>query len=143
MTFERLAVLHAAPTLAMVGVIWIVQVVHYPLFAGVGARGFADYAEAHGRRITWIVLPLMVAEVAANAALCLRAEEADDRALAWFGAGLLALLWISTFLVQVPCHDRLRRGFDATAWRRLVRTNWLRTAGWTLRGAIAIALLWR
>ena len=38
---EVLVVAHAAATLFMVGVIWFVQVVHYPLMARVSASEFA------------------------------------------------------------------------------------------------------
>lgn len=41
---------HLFATAAMVGLIWFVQVVHYPLFASVGADGFTDYETAHRRR---------------------------------------------------------------------------------------------
>ena len=55
---------HLGTTLLMVGVIWIVQVVHYPLFSGVGTDGWAAYEAAHQSRITLIVGPLMLAELA-------------------------------------------------------------------------------
>jgi hypothetical protein len=40
---------HLAATAAMVGLIWFVQVVHYPLFASVGADEFVAYENAHTR----------------------------------------------------------------------------------------------
>ena len=42
--------LHLAATAAMTGLIWFVQVVHYPLFAAVGADQFVAYEVAHQRR---------------------------------------------------------------------------------------------
>ena len=59
-----LPLLHAIPTLLMTGVIWIIQVVHYPLYRRVGADAFADYEREHCARIAFVVLPLMVAELA-------------------------------------------------------------------------------
>ena len=52
---------HVGATLALVGLIWTVQLVHYPLMAEV-RTGFARYHELHRERITWIVAPLMGAE---------------------------------------------------------------------------------
>ena len=43
-------------------------------------------------------------------------------------AGLVAVNWHSTALIQVPLHRRLAGGFDPSAARRLVVTNWWRTA---------------
>ena len=54
--------------------------------------------------------------------------------------GAADLLLAPHALVQVPLHRRLQGGFDAAAHRRLVRTNWLRTAAWTLRAALALRL---
>jgi hypothetical protein len=60
----------------------------------------------------------------------------------WAGAGLVALLWGVTFLVSVPCHAVLSQGFDASAHARLVDTNWIRTAAWTARAALAGWMVW-
>ena len=53
MTLAATALLsiHLFATAGMVGLIWFVQVVHYPLFSRVGAVGFADVDEADGGRV--------------------------------------------------------------------------------------------
>lgn len=132
-----LLLVHAGATVAMVGLVWFVQLVHYPLFAHVGRDGFARYEAQHARRTTWLVAPLMLVEAAT--ALVLLA--ADPSLLTVAGAALLGIVWLSTALVQVPLHGRLERGFDAEAHRRLVRSNAVRTAAWTGRAVIALALL--
>jgi hypothetical protein len=134
---ECLLVLHAAMTLFMVGVIWFVQVVHYPLFSRVGQAAFPEYEHHHVRRTGWVVgLPMLVELATAIAIVwCLGGP------LAWFGLGLLAVVWTSTGLWQVPAHRRLERGFDAADQRWLVRTNWVRTGAWSARGILAFALL--
>ena len=127
---------HLAATLVMTGVIWFVQVVHYPLFAGVGAAGFREYAARHGRRTTWVVAGPMLVELGTGAVLLWRRPAFLPAAVAWVGAALLAVVWLSTWGLQVPRHAELGVGFDARAHRRLVRTNWLRTAAWTARAAL-------
>ncbi len=129
-------VVHLVTTQAMVGVIWFVQVVHYPLFGGVGAAEFRAYAAAHGRRTTWVVAPPMLLEVGTALLLVWRRPVAMPAWSAWAGLLLLAVVWGSTFGLQVPRHEELGAGFDARAHRRLVRTNWLRTTAWTARGAL-------
>lgn len=128
---------HAAATLAMTGVIWLVQLVQYPLLAAVGEARFVAYHRAHMRRITWLVAPLMALELAA--AVAIAALIGDPLALT--GLALCGVVWSSTWLVQVPQHTALTRGFDAAVHARLVRGNWLRTVAWTARAAIALALL--
>jgi hypothetical protein len=129
---------HAAATVAMSGVIWFVQVVHYPLFGRVGKSGFADYETAHARLTSRVVVPLMLIEAVTAVALSF---QLPDQPLVWWGLALLVVIWASTFVVQVPLHRRLESGFDASVHRRLVNTNWVRTVAWTARGAIALVLL--
>ncbi len=135
---SALLLVHAAATWAMVGLVWFVQVVHYPLFAQVGADGFVVYEREHIRRTNRIVVPTMLAE-AGSAGLLLWVEPGSPLVVA--GAGLLAAIWLSTFAIQVPLHAKLERGFDPGVQRRLVATSWFRTLAWSARGAIALALL--
>lgn len=62
MSQTHLLLAHAAATWAMVGLIWFVQVVHYPLFAAVDAAESPVYARLHQRRTTWVVGPPMLVE---------------------------------------------------------------------------------
>jgi hypothetical protein len=131
-------VVQAAASCALAGLVWFVQLVHYPLFSSVGGPdAFRAYELEHTRRTTWVAAPLMIAEAGAATLLLLREPEAA----ALVGALLVAAIWASTFLVQVPCHRALAVGWDEAVHRRLVRTNWLRTGLWTARGALALALL--
>ena len=140
---DLLLLIHAGATLYMVGLIWFVQVVHYPLFAAVGAPDYGTYQQAHMRRTTFVVLPPMVVELTTAAMLAL--PPLRPAAVPSFagGAGLIAVLlvWAVTFLVSVPAHRRLSSGFDQRAHARLVASNWLRTALWSLRGGLALWML--
>lgn len=127
---------HLAATLFMVGVIWFVQVVHYPLFARVGATGFAAYEKEHVRRTGWVLLVPMTVELALSVWVVIIL----GGWMAWTGLVLVALIWGMTWAVQVPAHRRLESGYDPMACRRLVRSNWARTVAWTLRGGVALAM---
>jgi hypothetical protein len=137
MDVEALLLVHAASTWAMVGLIWFVQIAHYPLFAAVGRADFPRYQVSNVRATSLVVGPLLAAEGASTLGLLALL----GGPLTWVGAGLLLLIWLSTALLQVPCHARLERGFDAATADRLVRTNWIRTIGWTARGCCALGLL--
>ncbi len=129
--------LHLAATLALVGLIWTIQLVHYPLMARVGPD-FVAYHSAHCSRIAWLVTPLMGLEALTSVLLLVQRPAGVSATWAWLGMGLVALIWISTALFSVPEHSRLQRGFDADAVARLVRTNWIRTVAWTARGALVL-----
>lgn len=130
---------HAFATLAMVGLIWFVQVVHYPLFARVGAESYTAYQTAHMSRTSLVVGPLMLTELAA--AVLIFFSSWAPRPIAIAGLILLAVAWLSTFLLQVPRHATLERGFDPCAAASLVSTNWIRTVAWTARGVLALLML--
>ena len=136
-----LLLVHAGATWTMVGVIWVMQLVHYPLFAQVGAGTYTTYQALHMQRITWIVGPVMLVELGAVSVLAAGYVAAVPALYAWIGAGLLALIWISTGLVQAPLHGMLTDGFDAQTHTWLVRSNWIRTVAWTLRGILALWML--
>ncbi len=135
---ELLLLVHVAATLFMVGLIWFVQVVHYPLFGRVGAGGFRSYAGDHSRLTGYVVGPPMLVE-AATAVLLLFVRPAGVLAAsAWAGAGLLAAVWLSTAFLQVPRHRDLGLGYEPGAHRLLVASNWVRTTAWSLRGLLVL-----
>ncbi|MCL4795522.1 MAG: hypothetical protein KJZ84_13240 [Bryobacteraceae bacterium] len=128
-----------ALALFMTGLIWTIQIVHYPLFARVGASVFAAYEAEHSARITIIVGPVMLLELAAAIAL-VRVRPAFVPAWAtWTGLALVGVIWASTAFLQIPRHAQLAAGFDPATHAALVATNWIRTAAWTARSAL---LLW-
>jgi uncharacterized membrane protein len=133
--------LQVASTLAMVGLIWFVQVVHYPLFAQVGRDGFRRYEMDHQRLTSYVVAPLMLTEMITAVLLCWWRPAGIEPVTIWIGLSLLVLIWIMTYTVQVPQHTALVMSYDAGVQQRLVAGNWFRTAAWTVRGALAIGMV--
>jgi uncharacterized membrane protein len=131
---------HAAATWFMTGLIWFVQVVHYPLFDRVGADDSARYCVDNRRLTTFVVVPVMLCEAAMSAALVWLLP-ATLKTLACGGAAMLLAIWLSTALIQLPRHLQLSTGFDAAVHRGLVVSNWLRTILWTARGILALVLI--
>lgn len=129
-----------AAALYLTGLIWLVQVVQYPLFALVGPREFPAFHAAHSAWITPVVfVPMLVHITTALLLLGLRPPGAPTWAL-WIGAALAAITWASTIFIQVPQHNRLALyGSDPAVIAALVRGNWIRTLAWTAHSAL---LLW-
>jgi hypothetical protein len=136
-----LFLLHLAATGMMVGIIWFVQLVHYPLFARAGSDGFGWYASAHARWTRWAVAPPMLVEALTGLLLLRWLPPALPMLAAWAGLALIVLLWASTFMIQVPYHERLTRGWEPTTHRLLVLSNWFRTLLWSARGLLMLWLL--
>jgi hypothetical protein len=145
MPLLALLIVNAAVTWFLVGLIWVVQVVHYPLFARVGDDAWQDYHSAHARLITYVVAPVMFVEILTAVMLALTWRSPDGsstQVLLWTGVALVFAVWISTAFVQVPLHQRLGSGLDAGLVRQLVLGNWVRTIAWSARGLLMAYLLY-
>jgi len=133
-------VANLAGTAIMVGFIWTIQLLSYPMMAAVPADGFVEYESVHTRRVTVLLAVIAPLEVVAAAGVALFVDDVPM----WLSVGagaLLVAIWLSTALFYAPLHMRLGDGFDPALHRRLVATNWLRTIAWTVRGAAAIAMI--
>jgi uncharacterized membrane protein len=130
--------LHIAATLAMVGLIWFVQIVHYPLFSKVGRDSFRRYEMDHQRLVAWVVAPAMLTELVTAILLLWSPPVGIGDISVWLGIILLAMIWLITYSVQVPQHAALVLAYDADVQRRLVRGNWFRTAAWSARGFLVL-----
>lgn len=134
-------IVHAVSTWFMVGLIWTIQTVHYPLFARVGDDTFVRYEQEHTSRMgKLLALPAGV-EIVTGAALVWTRPGEVGLGLVMVAGALLLAIWVTTALMQVPLHRRLGSGRDDATIRHLVRRNRLRTGLWTARGVLVTAML--
>ncbi len=143
MTPVLVLVAQAAATWFLTGLIWLVQLVHYPLFAMADRSTFPAFVNAHSRLITPVVGPPMLLEALVAAWLVVQRPPAVPASWAWAGLVLVVVIWVSTAALQVPMHSRLAGGFDAQAHQWLVASNWIRTVAWSLRAVLCAAMLLR
>lgn len=127
---------------AMTAVIWMVQLVVYPLFTSVGESKFLDYHNRYSFRISLIVIPLMVGQLVTAIAAVPLFWQHPFRLYIIAGAILTLGTWLVTFFVQVPQHAKLGNQYDKATAIKLVKGNWLRTILWTAHSVlIAIQLV--
>jgi hypothetical protein len=132
---------HLFSTLFMTGVIWFAQAVQYPVLSGVGKEAFVEYEKENTRGTVWVFILVMAVELITAILILWRQPEGLPPFYAWLNAGLLAVIWVSTFTLQGPYHNLLAKKFAPAVWRSLVRTNWIRTAAWTARGILLLFVL--
>ena len=132
----------------MVGLIWTIHFVHYPLFAKVGTDSFVAYESDHVDRIGKLLLVPWTTEGLTLLALLWVAFVAGRRDLrlptAIGGFAMAVVLLISGFW-SAPAHGELLKGFDPDVHARLMNADFVRTIAWTVRGATAawiLALVW-
>ena len=139
------ALVHLTATAMMAGLIWFVQVVHYPLFASVPAAASIDYAHRHQRATAQVGGAPMAVEGVCALGLCVSPPDGVGRMLPFVAGVVLAGVLGSTVLLQVPRHGRLATTSDpadiADVVKGLVVTNWIRTVGWSLRAVLAAVIV--
>lgn len=133
---EAVLVISTLATWGMIGLIWLIQIVHYPMLALYSEAVPAGAAAAHARRITPIVGPLMATEGITALLLMAAPPEGISWLVTWGAGTLLAVALGATIVFAVPSHSKLADGHDGAAVDRLIRTNWIRTAAWTARGIL-------
>ncbi len=138
---QWILLLQLAATLAMGGLIWFVQIVHYPLFAQVGRDAFRRYEMDHQRLTAFVVAPLMLTELATAILMLWWRPAGVGMTEVWLGLGLLGSIWLMTYTVQVPQHASLVLSYDADLQKRLVIGNWYRTFAWTARSLLVLWML--
>ncbi len=133
--------LSASAAWAMIGLIWLIQVVHYPMLALYSEALPAAAASDHARRITPVVGPLMAVEGLTALVLMVKQPDGVPWQLTWLAAALLGVALVCTAAFSVPQHSRLAAGHDPIAAARLIQTNWYRTAAWSSRGVVLLIAL--
>lgn len=140
-----IALIHLLATTAMAGLIWFVQVVHYPLFANVPASASTAYAERHQRLTARVVGAPMAVEGVCALWLFFAPPAGVGRLLPFIAGLILAVVLGSTVMLQVPRHGRLARTTSADEIDKvvtsLVTTNWVRTIGWSTRSVLAAVMV--
>ena len=133
--------INIASTWFMVGLIWFVQIVHYPLFGYVGSKEFRTYHEKHKILIAPVVGIVMIVELVTAGILIFQIPKGIPNWTAIVGIILLGVIWFSTLFLQIPYHNKLSSKFDKNVLLMLVNTNWIRTISWSLRGVIVLIML--
>jgi uncharacterized membrane protein len=119
------------------GLIWIVQLVHYPSFKYIDKDVFVKFEVFHTRNISLIVVPAMIIELVTALLLFTSQPQSDIYIL--INLILVILIWIATLVFSMPYHNKLSKSKDIKSINKLINTNWLRTAIWSTK---SLLLLW-
>jgi hypothetical protein len=124
----------------MVGLIWTIHTVHYPLFAMVGDETYVEFQAAHVDRIGNLLLVPWAAEGATALLLLIWSWRQRDQALLpplVIGGIAMGVVLIVSGFFSAPAHADLANGFVPEVHDRLMTADLVRTLAWTLRGVTA------
>jgi hypothetical protein len=128
---KLILIIHFYATLFMTGLIWLIQIVHYPSYNFIDLNRFIEFQKFHQNSITLIVMPLMTLELLSAIFLASTKQKLFVLNL----IGVIAI-WITTFFYSVKYHQLLEISFNQEALSLLISTNWIRTFLWTTRSFI-------
>ena len=120
----------------LVGVILMTQILSYPLLLKLTKSNFYVYYNSYTKRISFIVIPLMIFEVLLSFSL----DFTFNNFYLLASNISLLIVWGSTFFIQVPIHNKLSFNYSRVLINKLIFTNWIRTIAWTSKLIILIKL---
>ena len=111
----------------------IVQFVVYPSFKNCNTNQFKSFHSDYTTKMLYIVGPVMTVEL-----LCCVYLLYVDLPSVLFSSLLLSIVWVLTFAIIVPTHNRLNNNFEQNEHRKLLRLNGLRTLAWILKFTVIV-----
>ena len=124
-----LVLIHLISTSLMVGIIWVIQVVHYPSFHFIGNSRYISFQKFHMERISYIVIPVMLVESISGFLLIYD----ELNLILLISMVLLLSIWMLTAFFFASVHQKLVSVYQLEMVAKLVKINWIRTLLWTLR----------
>lgn len=131
---ELISIINLVCTWALIGLVWTIQLTHYPTFHHISELKWKRFHKHHTFSISLVVMPLMLIEIGATIIAVYYSAT---------GINILALIlvigvWLNTFLQAVPLHNQLASAKNRQMIDQLVRVNWIRTLLWTAKGGILL-----
>ena len=132
-----LSLTHLISTAIIVGILWVIQVVHYPSFYFIERDEYVSFQKFHMDKISYIVVPVMLIESISGFILIYN----DINTVLLISIILLLLIWALTGLYFAPMHQKLMSGYQEEIVEKLVKINWVRTIFWSIRLLLVTAYL--
>jgi len=129
--FVLVLIAHLIFSSIMTGVIWVIQIVHYPSFHFIEKELYTAFQKFHMNKISIIVIPIMLAELITGVMLLFDKSSKDSFLIT--SLIILILIWALTGVFFSKVHSKLIFGYQELVVNQLVVMNWIRTLLWTLR----------
>ena len=123
--------IHFLATSVMVGVIWVIQLLHYPSFHFIQKSDYSKFQQFHMSRISFIVVPAMIIEFITG--IMMLQFGFNSNFLFISSLIILLTIWGITFIFFTKMHQVLISGYNEIIVNRLISINWSRTLLWSLR----------
>ena len=113
------------------------QIVNYPLLYKVKSDIFSEYHDSYVSKISIIVVPMMILDFVISLLLFVLTKTY----LVTISLFIVVLIFLTTFFIQVPIHDKLKFSANHKLIKKLINTNRIRTFLWFIKCIISFNLL--
>ena len=120
----------------MFGLILTTQIVSYPMFLK-AEENFSVYHMSYVNKISTIAAPLMIIELFLSLLFIILLQS-------YFAISIfliMILIFLSTFFIQVPIHEKLKNNFNVYLCNKLINTNWIRVFLWLSKCIISFIMI--
>ena len=120
----------------MFGLILTTQIVSYPMFLK-AEENFSVYHMSYVNKISTIAAPLMIIELFLSLLFIILLQS-------YFAISIfliMILIFLSTFFIQVPIHEKLKNNYNIYLCNKLINTNWIRVFLWLSKCIISFIMI--
>ena len=120
----------------LVSLVFMTQFITYPTFLNIDKDKFSDYHRKYVNNISFIVAPVMLIELFTLSLIAYFSSEF----LIIKSLFLLLVIWLTTFFIMIPSHNRISKSFNIKEIKSLINYNWIRTILWSFKLLVIIFL---
>ena len=120
----------------LVSLLFMTQFITYPTFLHIDKDKFSEYHRKYVNNISFIVAPVMLIELLTLSLIAYFSSEF----LIIKSLILLLVIWLTTFFIMTPSHNRISKSFNKKEIISLINYNWVRTILWSFKLLLIIFL---
>ena len=120
----------------LVSLVFMTQFITYPTFLNIDIDKFSDYHRKYVNNISFIVAPVMLIELLTLSLIAYFSSEF----LIIKSLILLLVIWLTTFFIMIPSHNRISKSYNKKEIISLINYNWVRTILWSFKLLLIIFL---
>jgi len=122
----------------LVSLVFMTQFITYPTFLHIDKDKFSEYHRKYVNNISFIVAPVMLIELLTLSLIAYFSSEF----LIIKSLILLLVIWLTTFFIMIPSHNRISKSFNKKEIISLINYNWVRTILWSFKLLVIIFLFY-
>lgn len=125
--------LNLISTLLIAGVLWFIQLVHFPLINEMPAKNMVNNGYYHMQKILGIINLLFIIDFITIVFLLLLVNSDLSATLMLINILIFLFTVILTRITFLPIHQNLSKNPNSFLISKLINLNWIRTLVWSLK----------